>query len=66
MVTAHTTLQIGVAASLAFHRLKAYEKLVEGAINTVAATLQSLSASHHHTLRYTSDIQGANMTSEMH
>lgn len=65
MATALTArLQIAVIASFAFHRLEAYEKLVEGAINAAAATLQYPPVSHHHLLRYTSDIQEAGMTSE--
>lgn len=35
-------LQIALIASLAFHRLKGYGKLVDGAINAAAAPLQSL------------------------
>lgn len=62
-------LKIALIASLAFHRLKAYGKLVEGAINAAAVPLQSLPrppASHHHVLKYTSDIKEAGMTSATH
>ena len=62
-------LQIALIASLAFHRLKSYGKLAEGAINAASSSPSAVlcpPAFHQHVLRYTSDIQEAGVTSATH